>query len=139
MHTLNSQAPDLFLHASERLGGHFRHERGDKLLTATVGGEIVGQAIFSDITPGAKAELTMWFDRARAAGGRTFLGHVFHVPFREWRCRRLTAITRESNTDAQRALVKLGFTFEANLEAWFGDEPGWMFRMLAGECRWLKK
>jgi RimJ/RimL family protein N-acetyltransferase len=139
MHTLNAQAPALFLHASEKLGGHFRHERGDKVLTAISGGVIAGQAIFTDIAPGIKAEVSMWFDRERAGGGRTFLRNVFHVAFSEWKCKRLSAVTRQSNTDAQRALVKMGFQFEAPLEAWFGDEPGWMFRMLAAECRWLKK
>ncbi len=139
MHTLNAQSPALFLHASEKLGGHYRHERGDKVLTAANSDGIHGQAVFTDIAPGIKAEVSIWFDRRYAGGGRTFLRNVFHVVFREWKCRRLYAVTRESNLDAQRALVKLGFVFEAPLEAWFGDEPGWMYRMLAAECRWLKE
>lgn len=139
MHTLNSQAPALFLHASEMLGGHYRHERGDKVLTAMSADGIQGQAVFTDIAPGIKAEFSVWFNRAHAGGCRTFMRNVFHVAFNEWRCKRLSAVTRESNTDAQRALVKLGFQFEAPLEAWFGDEPGWMYRMLAAECRWLKE
>lgn len=139
MHTLNSQAPALFLHASEKLGGHYRHERGDKVLTAMSAAGIHGQAVFTDIAPGIKAEISLWFDRDHAMGGRTFLRNVFHVAFSEWHCKRLSAVTRESNLDAQRLLVKSGFLFEAPLEAWFGDEPGWMYRMLASECRWLKE
>jgi RimJ/RimL family protein N-acetyltransferase len=138
MYTLNSQSPALFLHANEKLGGHFRHEQGDKVLTAMSARGIHGQAVFTDIAPGVKAEVSIWFDRAHAAGGRTFLRNVFHVVFTEWRCKRLTAVTRESNVDAQRALAKLGFQFEAPLDAWYGDEAGWIFRMLPAECRWLK-
>lgn len=138
MFSLNSQSPALFLLASEKLGGHFRHEQGDKVLTAASADGIHGQAVFTDIAPGVKAEVSMWFDRNHAMGGRTFLRNVFHIVFNEWKCKRLTAITRESNTDAQRALAKMGFKFEAPLQAWFGDEPGWMFRMLREECRWLK-
>jgi RimJ/RimL family protein N-acetyltransferase len=138
MYVWNDQSPALFLHASEKLGGHFRHEEGDKVLTAASAEGIHGQAVFSDISVGTKAEFSVWFDRAHAMGGRTFLRNVFHIAFVEWRCKRLTAVTRESNTDAQRALVKMGFLFEAPLEAWFGDEPGWMYRMLKEECRWLK-
>lgn len=139
MHTINAQSPALFLHASEMLGGHFRHERGDKVLTAISADGIQGQVVFTDIAPGVKAEMSCWFNRGHAVGCRTFIRNVFHVAFNEWRCKRLSAVTRESNTDAQRALVKLGFQFEAPLQAWFGDEPGWMYRMLAAECRWLKE
>lgn len=140
MFVLNAQSPALFLHASEKLRGHYRHERGDKVLTAmNADGGIHGQAVFTDIAPGIKAEVSLWFDRGHAAGSRTFVRNVFHIVFREWKCRRLTAVTQESNADAQRLLLKLGFQFEAPLEAWFGDEPGWMYRMLAAECRWLKE
>ena len=139
MHVLNAQSPALFLHASEKLGGHYRHERGDKVLTAIgSAGAIAGQAVFTDIAPGIKAEISVWFDRQHAVGGRTFLRNVFHVAFVEWRCKRLSAVTRNSNVDAQRALRKMGFAFEATLQAWFGDESGRMYRMLADECRWLK-
>lgn len=137
MFVWNNQSPALFQLANEKLGGHFRHEHGDKVLTLASPSGVHGQAIFSDIAPGIKAELSMWFDRQHAGGGRTFLRNVFHVAFVEWRCRRLTAATRESNTNAQRALLKLGFRFEAPLEAWYGDESGWMFRLLKEECRWL--
>lgn len=138
MHVLNSQSPALFLHASEKLGGHYRHDRGDKVLTAIGADGIQGQAVFTDIAPGVKAEVSVWFNRQHAGGGRTFLRNVFHVAFVEWHCKRLSAVTRNSNVDAQRALSKMGFEFEATLQAWFGDESGRMYRMLAAECRWLK-
>jgi RimJ/RimL family protein N-acetyltransferase len=137
MFVLNDQSPALFLLASEKLDGHYRHARGDKVLTSASAAGVHGQAIFTDVAPGIKAELSLWFDRRHASGGRTFLRNVFHVLFVEWDCRRATAVTRESNVDAQRALAKLGFKFEAALEAWYGDEAGWMFRLLREECRWL--
>lgn len=138
MKIINAQSPALFELASEKLGGFYRHEKGDKVLTASSEGRILGQAVFSDITIGVKTEISVWFDRNRGLAGRAFLKAMFQVAFREWHCIRVSAVTRESNVAAQRALVAMGFVFEAPLVAWFGNEPGWMFRMLRDDCAWLK-
>jgi RimJ/RimL family protein N-acetyltransferase len=136
---LNSQSTALFELASEKLDSFYRHEHGDRVLTAYGSDRILGQAIYSGIAVGVKAEIGIWFDSRRGLSGRTFLHAAFAVPFVEWHCKRLTAVTRESNVKAQRALVAMGFLFEAPLEAWFGNEPGWMYRLLRAECRWLKE
>lgn len=134
-----SQSPALFLLASHRLGGHYRAELNHKLLTAISPAGVIAQAVFTGIAPGIKAELTAWARPDRGLAGRHFLRTVFDVAFRQWKCQRLHAVTRESNTTAQRALIDSGFLFEAPLKQWFGDEDGWMFRMLAHECQWLKE
>jgi RimJ/RimL family protein N-acetyltransferase len=135
---INAQSLALFELASGKLGSLYRHERGDKILTAYGLRGILGQAVFSGIAVGMKAELGIWFERDRGLAGRRFLQAVFHVPFVEWNCIRVTAATRLSNVRAQIALTQMGFKFEAQLEAWFGDEPGLMYRMLRDECAWLK-
>lgn len=137
MHVDATQSPALFRLASERLGGHYRHELGHKVLTLIGERGIVAQAVFTGTSPGIKFELTMWAHRAMGLGGRHFIRTIFRVGFVEWKCLRATAITRASNADAQRALIKLGFTFETDLGRWFGAEDGMCFRMYREDCKWL--
>jgi len=137
MHVDATQSPALFRLASERLGGHYRHELNHKVLTLIGARGIVSQAVFTGTSPGIKFELTMWATRAMGLGGRQFIRSIFDVGFRQWQCERATAITRASNAAAQRALVKLGFTFETDLGRWFGAEDGMCFRMYREDCKWL--
>lgn len=138
MHVDATQSPALFRLASERLGGHYRHEWNHKVLTLIGTQGIVSQAVFTSISPEVKFELTMWAKpAARGLGGRHFIRSIFQIGFIQWNCKRATAITRASNADAQRALIKLGFTFETPLRAWFGAEDGMCFYMLRHECRWI--
>lgn len=134
-----SQSPALFRLASARLGGHYRADWNHKILSAVTAKGIVGQAIFTGISPRRKAELTLWWDGDGSLAGRVFLHTVFDVAFHQWELVRLHAVTRESNNAAQAALQRAGFTFEASLARWFGDEDGWMFYMLRGSCPWLKE
>jgi len=142
VHIDASQSPALFALASERLGGHYRHDWNHKVLTLIGERGIVSQAVFTGISPGVKAELTMWSDPARGLGGRHFIRTIFAVVFGyadgQWGCDRLHAVTRKSNVVAQKALLDLGFVFESSHEAWFRSEEGLMFRMLRRECRWLR-
>lgn len=137
MHVDATQSPALFRLASERLGGHYRHELGHKVLTLIGARGIVAQAVFTGTSPGIKFELTMWAHRAMGLGGRHFIRTIFRVGFVEWKCLRATAITRATNEKAQRALVQLGFTFETDLGRWFGAEDGMCFRMYREDCKWL--
>ena len=137
MHVDATQSPALFRLASERLGGHYRHEWNHKVLTLIGSRGIVSQAVFTSISPEVKFELTMWAHRAMGLGGRHFIRTIFRVGFVEWKCLRATAITRASNAAAQCALVKLGFTFETDLGRWFGAEDGMCFRMYREDCKWL--
>ena len=137
MHVDATQSPALFRLASERLGGHYRHELGHKVLTLIGARGIVAQAVFTGTSPGIKFELTMWAHRAMGLGGRHFIRTIFRVGFVEWKCLRATAITRATNEKAQRALVQLGFTFETPLKHWFGAEDGMCFYMLRHDCRWI--
>lgn len=138
MHVDATQSPALFRLASERLGGHYTHDWGHKVLTLIGSRGIVSQAVFTHTAPGIKFELTMWATpAARGLGGRHFIRSIFRVGFMEWGCLRATAITRATNEKAQRALVQLGFTFETPLRSWFGAEDGMCFYMLRHECRWI--
>lgn len=141
MHVDPSQSPSLFELASEKLGGHFRHERGDKVLSLLGQHGVAAQFVFSNVTPGAKCELSAWSDpERRGLGGRVLIRNAFDVAFRQWRCERVHAVARESNETSWRALMDMGFKFEAPMAWWFHDpvEDGWMFRMLRHECPWLQ-
>ena len=142
MHVDATQSPALFRLASERLGGHYRHDWNQKILTLIGTQGIVSQAVFTSISPEVKFELTMWATpAARGLGGRHFIRSIFRVGFGladgQWGCQRATAITRATNEKAQRALVQLGFTFETPLKHWFGAEDGMCFYMLRHDCRWI--
>ena len=99
---------------------------------------IVAHAVFTGITPGAKAELSVWA-APHGLAGRKFFRAICQVAFEQWKCRRLTAITRESNANANRGLLVMGFEFETPLARWFGNEDGWCYRMFPEKCRWLTK
>lgn len=133
-----SQSPALFELARARTGAFFHYERGDRVITAIHDGEPIAQALYSVVDPGVKCELSMWAARGRGAAlGRRWLAQVFEIPFVQWRCRRVTAITRLSNQCVSDQLMRLGFAVEAPLTDWYPDEDGLMFCMLRRQCRWL--
>ena len=139
MHVDASQSPVLFELASERLGAIYRHDWNHRLISEISGGKVVAQAVFTGISPGTKCELSMWVEENHGLAGRQFLRQVFYTAFIDLKCKRLHAVTRMSNRRTQQILTKLGFVAEANLERWFADDHGVMFKMLLPDCRWLKR
>ena len=135
----DNQHPEYFKYASKQLNGNYSPEKGHKVITCVrTNGPILAQAIFTSISPGVKAELTVWATQHGLAG-REFFRAISRVVFEQWKCQRLTAITRASNANAHRGLMVMGFEFEAPLARWFGDEDGWCYRMFPEKCRWLTK
>lgn len=133
-----SQSPSLFELARENTGAFFHYERGDRVITAIHEGHPIGQALYSVVDAGVKCELSMWAEPGKASIlGRRFLRQVFEIPFVQWRCKRVTAITRLSNSCVTDQLIRLGFSVEAPLVDWFDDGDGLMFCMLRRDCRWL--
>jgi hypothetical protein len=134
-----SQSPALFKLASEKLGGHYCHEWNHRLLTVMSRSGVLAQAVFTGITPGVKCELSMWAEADHGLAGRRFARQICKSAFVDLGCKRMHAVTRESNTHTQVVLQKMGFVAEARLEAWFGHEHGLMFKMMLPNCRWLSQ
>lgn len=103
-------------------------------------GRLVAGAVFHEHDHGSMlvsfaADDLRWAQRGVLAG-------IFAYPFRQVRCRRLTAVTDVANARAIRLLGKLGFRPEGRLREHFVNSAGAasdgaIFGMLARECRWL--
>lgn len=133
------QASHLFVDASARLGGHYRHELGHKIIGALrEDGQPLAYAVFTGVGP-HKAELTVWSSGQHGGGGRAFLQAVFGTVFTQWGCARLSAFIRVSNKKSRRAAEALGFRPETMLLRWFGTEDAVVYCMFKEHCRWIGK
>lgn len=129
----------LFEDASARLGGHYRHELGHKIIAALRDdGAPVAYAVLTGVGP-YKAELTVWSSCQHGMGGRRFLHAVFSTVFVQWGCARLSAFIRVSNKKSRRAAEALGFRPETLLLRWFGTEDAVVYCMFKEHCRWIGK
>lgn len=69
---------------------------------------------------------------------RGSLRAVFHYPFRQLGCARVTAVTGRANARARRLTAGLGFTLEGVIRRGLdGRDDALVFGMLREECRWL--
>lgn len=68
---------------------------------------------------------------------REVLAAIFDYPFKQLKCKRISALVYESNTVSQHFLRRLGFSLEATLEDAAPEGDMLVFRLLARECRWL--
>lgn len=68
---------------------------------------------------------------------RTNLWAIFHYPFEQLNCKRISALVYESNTRSQRFLTKLGFTREATLEDAAPEGDMFVYRLRKEDCKWL--
>lgn len=132
------QRPEFFADASARLGGHFRHEHGHKIIAALASdGRPLAYAMFTGLGE-HKAELSVWSSGLHGCGGRSFLRAVFRTAFVQWRLKRLSAFIRASNRRSHDAARDLGFIQEATVQRWFGDEDGVLYLMFPEHCRWIR-
>lgn len=87
--------------------------------------------------------VNMWMHSAIEPGaylGRIFPWYVFHYPFEEIGCQRLTGLVEESNTEAMRFNLKLGFKAEGRLEGAASDGKDAVLMVMTRErCRWLQR
>jgi RimJ/RimL family protein N-acetyltransferase len=65
--------------------------------------------------------------------GMTDARFVARYAFRQLGCRRVSAVTSESNIAARRALVQLGFKWEGRLREHFPDADGLVYGLLKSE------
>lgn len=68
---------------------------------------------------------------------RMFLRSVFHYPFVQLKCRRVTALVDASNIRSQRLVEHLGFVREGCLREGAAAEDVFVYGLLKRACRWL--
>lgn len=132
-----TQNPALFRLASDRLRATYRADLGHKILSLISPSGVIAQAVFTDIVVGLRAELSMWAADQHGLAGRRLIRQVCKTAFIDFQCKRLHAVTRHGNRRAQDVMIKMGFVPEANLEGWYHDDHGVMFKMTLPMCRWL--
>lgn len=80
-------------------------------------------------------EITVYSDSPKLAT-REFLKAIYSYPFIQLGLRRVTFVTRASNTRAIRLALYVGAKQEGRIREAFGDEDGILLGLLAGDC-WL--
>lgn len=100
------------------------------------GDELLGGCVFNNYRhPNIEATIATVSPRWCS---RTILNGIFHYPFRQLGCARVTAITEVMNQPVRAFLCRLGFREEGTLRKGFpGGIDAVVHGMLAEECRWL--
>ncbi len=100
------------------------------------GGRLIGGVVYHDyhghcISASIATESPKWATKHN-------LRILFAYPFVQLGCKRLGALTGESNKKAQDMLERLGFTAEGLIRYGFPDEHSVSYGMLANECKWIR-
>lgn len=96
-----------------------------------VGGIVFNEYRVEDIVMSAAFENKECFTKENIA-------HVFHYPFQQLKCHRLTAYTETDNKKANKILKQLGFTQEGTLrEIGENKQDANIYGMLRKECKWI--
>ena len=69
---------------------------------------------------------------------RAFLGLIFDYPFRQLKCKRMTACVGEGNAASRRFVEHLGFTLEAELAGAHPTGNLRIYRLWRDDCRYLE-
>ena len=69
---------------------------------------------------------------------REFLWMVFHYPFDQLQCKRVSGVVAADNLPARKFNEHLGFTLEATLADAHPQGNLLIYRMMREDCRWLK-
>ncbi len=68
---------------------------------------------------------------------REYLWTIFHYPFVQLNCKRITVCVGQGNSDSRRFVQHLGFALEATLEAAHPTGDLLVYRMWKKDCKWL--
>lgn len=102
---------------------------------------IVGAVVFNDYN-GSNIELSSVTDGPQPFG-RGMLRAVFHYPFKQLGCRRVTAKTRSGDQRTRRLIRRLGFKPEGKMIAYYPEtesaeeDDAMVYGMLQHQCRWI--
>lgn len=132
------QNPAYFAFASAVLGATFEHGPDCKVTTKLhEDGSIAAVVLYTRFSR-HNLEMSIASDGSTTWLNRKFIRAVFAYPFLVLEKRRVTVVTSENNRRVLQQAERLGFTREAQLRGWYGNEDGILFGMLREECAWLK-
>ena len=100
---------------------------GEKLIAGWVYHLFCG----ADIHIAVAADSPKWATRGILAG-------LFHYPFIQLGCRRVTAITPKYNARARKFALSLGFRLEGKMRQHYDGKDAIVYGMLKHECKWIK-
>lgn len=86
----------------------------------------------ANIWCGIAAETPKWCTRGN-------LWAIFHYPFEQLKCKRISALVYDSNERSKRFLTRLGFTLEATLRDAAPEGDMHVYCLRSEDCRWLSK
>lgn len=69
---------------------------------------------------------------------REFLHSIFHYPFEQLRCKRITGVVASSNAAARHFNERVGMRLEHTLKDAHPDGDLLLYVMYRGECKWLR-
>lgn len=100
-------------------------------------GELIGAIVFTeysgnDIHVSGVSTNPVWWQRR-------YIRSMYEYVFDECGCKRLSALTRPSNKEANALCIGLGFKKEGILRQYFYPEDGVIYGQLRDEVKWLKR
>ena len=120
--------------------GAFSEGRGVGLLEVDEGSgecELIAACWFEKFN-GVNMHMHIAAKPGRRWMSREFLRYVFHYPFNECGCKRVTGYVESTNYDARRFDEHIGFKLEATLKDAAPGGDMLVYVMFKDECRWLK-
>lgn len=120
--------------ANEKLGTNFNPTQ--VMWRTLLKADLTPQAviIFSDWTPWCCEVSGVVLEKGCVT--RFFIHSCAEYAFRH--VGRVNAVVRADNKEVLALLPRLGFTQEAVLRQWYGEQDGVLFRMLRDQCKWLR-
>jgi len=135
--------PELLYHHDAIVADFVRQLLGDdvddfaeyRAIGVTHNGKIIAGVVYNhfygrDIQASIASTTRKWANKA-------VLGAIFHYPYAQLACSRITAQTRGRNVQAQIFLRKLGFRQEGVMRQWYADDDAILFGQIKSECPWI--
>jgi RimJ/RimL family protein N-acetyltransferase len=123
--------------AGQQLGMRFQPVGLPTTIGIVRNGKIVGAALYSNYEhPNI---VGTFVTTSPNWASRQVIKEIFHYPFVQLGCKRVTGMIEENNATAREFFERLGFKQEARLEDWFTSGAGICYALFAKDAaRWLK-
>jgi RimJ/RimL family protein N-acetyltransferase len=128
------QDPRLLAWANARLDAHFEPERCRWVAGFEDAGPIF-VVVYLRFSP-RNVELALATDGTKRWATRRALRLIFSQPFKTWKLARCTFVVEGDNVKSIDMLDRLGAVREGCIRCAFAHSDGYVYGMLAKECKW---